>query len=288
MSVANLSTEAGDSPPWSKIMDTLKRLESASSLSAIADAVTRSARELMTCDGATFVAGEADECHYVSEDAIGPLWKGLRFPMSSCLSGWVMQHGRTALVPDIFHDPRIPLTVYEPTFARSVILVPVGSDARAAVGFYWKAPRTFHEHEVRTAEMLASAVAPVVAHRHAQTIFERELERRHLMHETLHLGSWELNFTACELSSSALFKSHFGRPLDGAFSYRDMLLSVVPEDSARLQQGLRDLVTDGRTLDVVARVRGLDGSFRPVQIIGRLETSIRDASDLIWGVSRSL
>ncbi len=67
-----------------------------------------------------------------------------------------------------------------------------------------------------------------------------------------------------------------------------MLLSVVPADSPRLQQGLRNLITHGKTLDIVVRVRGLEGSTRPVQLIGRLETSIRTDSELIWGVSRSL
>jgi GAF domain-containing protein len=286
MSLASL--EVDHAVPWSKIMDALRRIESATSLSAIADAVTRSARELMACDGATFVAREADECHYVSEDAIGPLWRGLRFPMSMCLSGWVMQNVATATVPDIFLDPRIPYTVYEPTFARSVILVPVGSEPMAALGFYWKTTRAFDDRELRTAEMLAATVAPAVAHRYAQKTSERETERRHLMHEALHLGSWELDFGSCELSGSAVFKSHFGCQIDAALSYRDMLLSIALADSARLQRGLRNVVNDGKPLDMVATVRGLDGHDRKVQLVASMETSLRGSSERIWGVSRLL
>jgi len=29
---------------------------------------------------------------YADEDAIGPLWKGQRFPMDHCISGWAMVH----------------------------------------------------------------------------------------------------------------------------------------------------------------------------------------------------
>ena len=32
----------------------------------------------------------ANHCYYADEDAISPLWKGQRFPMSACISGWAM------------------------------------------------------------------------------------------------------------------------------------------------------------------------------------------------------
>lgn len=248
MLIAHLEeADVGQTLPWSKFRDTFRRLERATSLSGIADAIARSARELLACDGATFVAREGDQCHYVSEDAIGPLWKGLRFPMSSCISGWVMQHGTTAAVEDVLLDPRIPRSAYEPTFARSVIMVPVGEAARASIGFYWKTSRCFDQADIRLAEMLAATVSPVVAHRYAETAFERERERRHLMHEALQLGAWELQFGGCELSSSALFKSHFGRRLDDPFSYRDLLMSIAVADRSRFQQAVGNLVNNGQT-----------------------------------------
>ncbi len=84
---------------------------------------------------------EADECHYVSEDAIGPLWKGLRFRDVLTLFFGLGDEGmsKTALVPDIFKDARIPPKVSEePTFALpAAILVPVGSEGLSRlIGFY--------------------------------------------------------------------------------------------------------------------------------------------------------
>ncbi len=45
--------------------------------------VRHAARELTGADGATFVLRDADKCFYADEDAIAPLWKGQRFPMST-------------------------------------------------------------------------------------------------------------------------------------------------------------------------------------------------------------
>ena len=45
------------------------------------------ARRLIGADGVTLVLREGHSCHYVEEDAISPLWKGQRFPMSACVSG---------------------------------------------------------------------------------------------------------------------------------------------------------------------------------------------------------
>ena len=86
---------------------------------------------------------EGDFCHYADEDAIAPLWKGLRFPLDQCISGWVMKHGvprRSSPTSPL--DLRIPQDGYRPTFVKSLLMVPVRPpDAQAAIGLYW-APRT--------------------------------------------------------------------------------------------------------------------------------------------------
>jgi hypothetical protein len=55
--------------------------------------IRTAARQLTGADGATFVLRDGNHCHYSDEDAIAPLWKGLRFPLDQCISGWVMTHG---------------------------------------------------------------------------------------------------------------------------------------------------------------------------------------------------
>lgn len=113
-------------------------LSSARSVERIREIVRGAARHLADADGATFVLRDGESCHYVDEDAIGPLWKGRRFPMTACISGWAMLHRSPAVVPDIFRDPRIPVDAYEPTFVRSLVMVPIREDDPiGAIGVYW-------------------------------------------------------------------------------------------------------------------------------------------------------
>src|SRR5438105_238243 len=70
------------------------------------------ARQLTGADGATFVLREGDECFYADEDAIEPLWKGRRFAMSTCVSGWTMLNARPVVIEDIYGDARVPAEAY--------------------------------------------------------------------------------------------------------------------------------------------------------------------------------
>ncbi len=118
-----------------------------------------SARALCSADGVTFVLREYSFCHYVEEDAIGPLWKGQKFPMTSCISGWAMLNNKTAVVPDIFADPRIPHDVYRKTFVKSLIMAPVGMNTPlAAMGAYWRDQGQFSPREIAAVETLAGYV----------------------------------------------------------------------------------------------------------------------------------
>jgi len=141
----------------------LAELEATPDLTAIGQVVRTAARTLTGAMGATFVLRDDDRCFYADEDAIAPLWKGQRFPMTSCISGWAMLNVATAIVPDIEADPRIPLEAYRPTFVRSLAMVPVGSPTPvAAIGAYWSVPRTPHPDEVDRLEALAAATAAAI------------------------------------------------------------------------------------------------------------------------------
>lgn len=100
------------------------------------------ARRICAADGATFVVRDGERCFYVDEDSIAPLWKGQRFPLNQCISGWAMRHGGVAEVPDIRIDDRIPQQAYRPTFVRSLVMAPMGGGrpALGSVGVYWTAP----------------------------------------------------------------------------------------------------------------------------------------------------
>lgn len=145
---------------YERFATVVKSLSLARDLPAIMAIVRRAARQLTDADGATFVLREGDLCYYADEDAIGPLWKGQKFPMQSCISGWAMTHQQPAVVQDVFSDPRIPVSAYESTFARSVVMVPIRAMAPiGAIGNYWARRRLPDPREVRLLQALADTTA---------------------------------------------------------------------------------------------------------------------------------
>jgi GAF domain-containing protein len=130
------------------------------SVEKIQDVVTTSARQLVEADGATFVVLDGDKCFYADEDAISPLWKGERFPIEQCISGWAMVQQQPAVVPDVRLDDRITQSVYAPTFVRSLVMVPIDQQAPlGAIGVYWARVGRATDVEVTRLTRLAAATA---------------------------------------------------------------------------------------------------------------------------------
>src|SRR5687767_7970948 len=84
------------------LIQVIQQLSVARDLDAIMVAVRTAARRLTHADGATFVLRDGEQCYYADEEAISPLWKGGRFPMDACISGWVMLHQQSVVIEDIY------------------------------------------------------------------------------------------------------------------------------------------------------------------------------------------
>jgi GAF domain-containing protein len=140
-------------------------LAGAKDLATLQGIVTHTARDLVAADGATIVFRDGDYCFYADEDSIAPLWKGQRFPLRECVSGWAMLARRPAVVPDIWRDPRIPADVYRPTFVQSLVMVPIGEgEPVGAIGTYWADRRLdLGNQQVRVLEQLAAEAAHAIA-----------------------------------------------------------------------------------------------------------------------------
>ena len=143
----------------------VRRLAIARSISEVMQITTQAARSLLHADGVTFVLRDGDLCYYAEEDAVSPLWKGRRFPMSACISGWCMTEEKTAVIPDIYADPRIPQDAYRSTFVRSLAMVPVRHEqaAIAAMGAYWARSRQVTPEELELLETVANSAALAIA-----------------------------------------------------------------------------------------------------------------------------
>jgi GAF domain-containing protein len=146
------------------LVEGVQELSLATSLEAIIDTVKSCARRLAGADGATFILRDGDMCHYVDEDAIGPLWKGRRFPMEMCISGWTMHHRTPAVIEDIYADERIPADAYRPTFVKSLVIVPIRTiDPIGAIGAYWAARHRPSTREVKLLQALANTTSVAMA-----------------------------------------------------------------------------------------------------------------------------
>ena len=145
------------------VSDAQQRLAMAHNQVAVIETVRETARGIVKSDGITFILRDGDLCHYVEEDAIGPLWKGQKFPLESCISGWAMLNAQTAVIADVFEDPRIPYDAYLPTFVKSLIMTPVGERHIAAMGAYWKNVRRFSDQEIATVESFAATVGKTLS-----------------------------------------------------------------------------------------------------------------------------
>jgi signal transduction histidine kinase len=142
------------------LLTAVRDLSFARELSEVTSIVRTTARRLTRADGVTFVLKDGDQCYYADEDAIAPLWKGRRFPLTACISGWVMTNGRSVVIPDIYADARIPHDAYRPTFVKSLAMAPVRAEAPvAAVGAYWASTHEATAAEIRALEAIADAAA---------------------------------------------------------------------------------------------------------------------------------
>jgi signal transduction histidine kinase len=142
------------------LVTVVQRLSLARNLETVMAIVRRAARELTGADGATFVMREDNGCYYADEDAISPLWKGQRFPLNVCISGWAMLNRQPAVIEDIYADDRIPHDAYRPTFVKSLVMVPIRRvEPIGAIGTYWAARHQPTPEEVSLLQALADSAS---------------------------------------------------------------------------------------------------------------------------------
>jgi diguanylate cyclase (GGDEF)-like protein len=123
------------------------------------------ARALTGADGAALVVRDGEHLTYVDEDAIEPLWKGERYPLSERISGWAMVNRRPAVIEDIFADYRVPQDAYARTFVKSLLVVPIRpADPVGAIGVYWARHHRATSQELGLTRALADSTAIALEH----------------------------------------------------------------------------------------------------------------------------
>lgn len=172
--------------PTGELLAAVENLARAGTTEDIVELIRASARRLIGCDGIAMVLRDGDLCHYIEEDAVGPLWKGRKFAIADCISGWAMLHKQTAVIPDVAMDARIPVHLYRDTFVQSLVMAPVGVEHPiAALGAYWSEVYQPSDYEIETVETLARATATALENARLVSAISRALAQAELARDEL-------------------------------------------------------------------------------------------------------
>jgi signal transduction histidine kinase len=186
--------------------------------------VVRAARDIAGAQGSTFISREGGQYYYAEEDAISPLWKGQRFPLSACAAGWVLSHGEFVAIDDISTDSRIQLEKYRSTFVKSFVLIPLRPAlSLGAIGVYWADRHRVSSNEVELLQVLANAAVGALENVRMRCELEQRLERR-----TRQLEETQREFEAFSFSISHDFRS----PITAILGYTDLLREELASDAS--------------------------------------------------------
>ena len=162
-----------------QLVGVVQELSLVRDLAGVMAIVRRAARDLTGADGATFVLKDAGQCYYAEENAISPLWKGCRFPMEACVSGWVMMNRQSTVIENIFADARVPVDAYRPTFVRSMAMVPIRTrDPLGAIGNYWAQIYSPPPEQIAVLQALADTTAVAMENVQLFAELEQRVEQR--------------------------------------------------------------------------------------------------------------
>jgi PAS domain S-box-containing protein len=278
----------------SLLIRAVQELASARDLDAVAASVKTYARTLAGSDGSTFVLREGDFCHYVDEDAVGPLWKGRKFPLSACVSGWVITNGKPAVIEDVYSDPRVLADAYRPTFVKSLAIVPIRtSDSLGAIGSYWSAYHQATEMELSLAQTLADAAARAVENIRLVEGLERGVSERTSELESVNRELESFSYSVSHDLRSPLrgidgwshaLLEDFGQTLDAkAREYLDRVRS----ETQRMGRLIDDLLQLSRITRDAIRVETVDLSSAVESVLRRLREE-NPARDVRCGVEPGL
>lgn len=249
-----------------RLLGAVQDLSLARDIPTIQAIVRRAARDLTGADGATFVLKDADKCYYADEDAIGPLWKGQRFPLSACISGWVMAHKEPVVIEDIFKDPRVPVEAYRPTFVKSLAMVPIRApDPIGAIGNYWATHRQAGPEEIELLQALADTTAVAMENVQIQAELENRVKDRTRL----------LEQTNRELETFSYSVSHDLRsPITAIMGFAQLLSETIGEGSLEEVRSYCQRIThhaqrmSGLIKDLLrlAKVAQTELKFQPVNL----------------------
>jgi PAS domain S-box-containing protein len=247
-----------------------ERLGAARSIAAVVEALRLTARDALDAEGIAVALKDGDQCYYVAEDAIGPLWRGNRYAADSCISGWVMRHRQTTVIADVRTDPRVPQDAYRATFVRSLIMAPIGTpEPVAALGAYWSDPGDHGPEVIDRLQMLAQLAGTAIENARLIHAMEESERLRTLTLDAGRMGTWALDALGHRLETSETCRVTFGRDPAAPFTYEDFEAAVAPEDRDRVRAAIEASLAEGGDYHVEYRITTPAGDQRWIEARGR-------------------
>lgn len=216
-----------------RLIKALQDISLAQTVEDVSEVVVHAVRDLVGADGANFVVRDGDLCYHLNEDCIGPLWKGQRYSMHVCLSGWVMRNKQRAVIPDVYSDPRIPVDVYRPTFVKSLVLTPIRSqDPIGAIGTFWARNYEPTEDEISLIQALADSTSVAMTNVKLRDELKKQIQ--------------DLNAVSRAKDEFLLMLSHELRtPLNAIMGWAEVIMEDDAEPDVK-QKGLKSIVRNSQ------------------------------------------
>lgn len=262
------------------LVETVQKLSLARNIDTITQIVRTVARKIIGADGATFVLRDNNLCYYVDEDAISPLWKGSRFPIETCISGWAMLNKQSVVIENIYEDSRIPIDAYRPTFVKSLVMVPIRQvDPIGAIGNYWSSHKRPTQDEVNELQALADITAVSIENIEVRNKLESQIEERDQM-------LLQLTKQKDQLEEFTHIVAHNMRaPLSNLLLLSDMIKqSNAPEEKLMYiekQQPIIDYIH--QTFEELVEAIYIKRDFSVVRDLVNIEECIINAQNLLQG-----
>ena len=248
-----------------QLVEVVQKLSLARNLEEIMEIVRHAARSITGADGATFVLRDGDKCFYAEEDAISPLWKGQRFPMSACISGWAMLNRQAAVIENIYADSRIPADAYRPTFVKSLAMVPIRTiDPVGAIGTYWASRRLPTPEQVKLLQALADTTAVAMENIRIYLELEQRVQQRtselQAILDNVQAGiAFVVNDRIVQVNPKAAEFFGYCSPQEMQdISLQDIL--VAHDKPKTLSELSREFLSTGNVFDMKAEIIRRDGS----------------------------
>ncbi|MEW5765714.1 MAG: PAS domain S-box protein [Acidobacteriota bacterium] len=300
-----------------RLIGAVSALAGARDMAGVLRTVRKAARDVAGADGATVVLRDGEECHYVDEDAISPLWKGRRFPLAACISGWSILNRETVVIEDVYNDSRIPVEVYRPTFVRSLAMVPIGKENPVgAIGNYWARNHVPDSQELRLLETLAEAAAVTI--QAVQTLEELEQkvqERTRELLDTLKrladsaeqvrlgnallqeketmlrlalegagAGTWGWDSVTGRVALSGMTRRVLSLASEGDLTVQTFLERFSPPGQEELYRQMGEALLHGETLSVEAEVN-VEGARRWLLLRGKGLKQEEEEERRVFGIA---